>query len=177
MGTLTNAFKSALGTWYKGDFRFYFELAKGVTIAETFLPVVEYRTHGAWDSTVLSSPDGSYRSTDLDNEQIVLSLMRIRAAKKIVLWLQNTTDTQGAFEKMVTLSQMKATFLFSLGVSKYMDGSRSRLYVIRDAAASFIGGPVGGPGTSKSGAYNVALNLPSPELVHTAGAGWDLKPF
>jgi hypothetical protein len=175
MGTIDNALKGVLGTSYIGNFRFYFEPSKGLIVSDSHLPVVDFRTFASPHGVVLSTTDGAVRATKIDEQDILLTLLHIRGAKRIGIRLQKTTETQNAFHRLYDMWQLKVRFLAALGLQKNTNGVRSGLYILRDRAASIFMMDAGGAYSHYT--YDVVLDLPSPELLHSVGAHVNPKAF
>lgn len=171
MGTIEDIAKAEFGgTKYVAQFRFHFEPAKGAIVNQMSMLVENFRAFGA-------GAEVHPRATD--DQSILLSLMRIRAHKRLGMWLWGTEETRSGMAKLLQLWQLKSRFFISVGVQKLVDGRLTGLHILRDQAAKvYIMSPIShqnddGSYEKRASLWDLALDLSRPEILQGGGKNFN----
>jgi hypothetical protein len=168
MGTIGDALISAAKTanTYEANFRFSAELAKGLAVGDSFLPVKEFAGGPMSKGVYLQ---------DTEDQSILLAITAVRTYKflRVILW----NSSEGYEPAIAALQQLRlrnVPIFVSLGVQRNALGKRAELFILRDNAAKILDiEPFDDYGGWKN--HKVRLELSSPELLHGVGEGFNVK--
>ncbi len=172
MGSVEELAKAAFGgTHYTATFRFHYEPARRMSVSEMGMGVENFRA--------FASGAEVHPSLGTDDELILLSLVRIRAHKRLGMWLWAGKESSTGAYKLNEIWKLKGRFLISLGVQKRVDGQLAGLYILRDPAAKVFLLSTLGSGRSADGyaMWDVVLDLSKPEILHGPGSNLDARHF
>ncbi len=139
---------------YKFVFGYWAEVAKGMIISKSLLPVL---------SLQLTSLRSMYAHSNLD-EGVMMTLAMARKFRAIGVQFGNDPESMDAKGQLQELYVLGDPYQISIGISRYAFGKKTATYILRDKAAKLVR-------IENYGLYVFALE--KPELLHGRGSGWD----
>lgn len=143
---------------YQGFFRFNAELAKGLSVGEGFMQVLNFSGGPLSKPVYLSSTD---------DQSLLLGITAARSYGFLRIHLLANDSYQGAISALQELRTRKVPVAASLGVTRYAFGKPAERFILKDRAAKIL--DIGYEMGLISSAHVIRMEMPSPELFHGFG--------